>query len=382
MKCLNCRSEINEDHKFCPYCGQQVDGNNLRLFALFKEFFENYVSFDTRIGRSIWPFFFKPGKLTREFNEGKRKNYANPFRLYVFCSLIFFTSISLNIGNVKDIIKVSETNLNNGIQLSPNQVDSLNKYLKNTTIEKMNRFGETAEFNSIFDELSHADQNQIVDILEDTNGMNLTLKPKQEEVLMPSDNNKVDVDLNSTMFGKIDWAYLKEIRYDRTISDSMVYKKMNFGVNDYLVSRTYYQIIKVYRSDQKSFAKFLFKNLSFAMFFVVPISAFILLLLFGWKRRHYVEYLIYSIHVHSLLFFVAGMLSLTNYIFEFSTTININMAIFTMLYGVVYYLLGLYKLYQKGVLSTLWRAFFSFFFYNLAFVIISLLEFYASFLLY
>jgi hypothetical protein len=48
------------------------------------------VNLDSRIFRSIPPFLFKPGFLTREYLAGKRKKYMSPFRLYILMSLLFF----------------------------------------------------------------------------------------------------------------------------------------------------------------------------------------------------------------------------------------------------------------------------------------------------
>lgn len=95
MECLNCKNPVSEGDRFCRNCGQEVDKNNLRLGVLIQKFFENYVSLDTRFGRSILPFFFKPGILTLEFVRGARKQYANPFRLYIITSIFFFSLFSI-----------------------------------------------------------------------------------------------------------------------------------------------------------------------------------------------------------------------------------------------------------------------------------------------
>lgn len=378
MKCLNCHSEINEQDKFCPHCGQQVDGNNLKLKALFKEFFENYLSLDTRIGRSIIPFFFKPGRLTKEFNEGKRKNYANPFRLYIFCSLIFFSAISINIGKVKDIIQITPTSLNKNIQIDKEDRDSINKYLKGNIISKLN-IHDSLPFHSAFAQLNREEQLEVLDLLKDTSGMNLILDSINTVREVKSEEDSISA--APSLLGKIDWLYLQKVRYDRSLTDSAVYRHMKLKDESYLASRTYFQIIKIYRSDQKTFAKFIFKNFSFAMFFIVPISALILMLLFG-RQRFYVEYLIYSIHIHSLLFFMGGLVSFVNYIFDFSTSTKVLLTLFSMAYAFVYFIIGLFKLYQKGFFRTILRLIAGLFLYYLCLVVISALEFYTSFLLY
>lgn len=48
------------------------------------------ISFDTSFFQTLLPFLFKPGFLSREFLEGRRKRYMSPVRLYIFMSIVFF----------------------------------------------------------------------------------------------------------------------------------------------------------------------------------------------------------------------------------------------------------------------------------------------------
>ena len=114
VRCLNCGHTLGEVYNYCPHCGQENNDNNVSFGTFIHEFFANYFSFDTRIGRSIWPFFFKPGFLTNQFNEGKRMKYVHPLRLYVIVSIIFFflasllTQQSLRDASVDDIVTFDE----------------------------------------------------------------------------------------------------------------------------------------------------------------------------------------------------------------------------------------------------------------------------------
>ncbi|MEM9327011.1 MAG: DUF3667 domain-containing protein [Bacteroidota bacterium] len=74
---------------------------NFRI--LFREFFSNYFSFDSRFGRSFKPFLLRPGRLTEAFNEGKRVRYAHPMRLYLVISLIHF-SLFAAVVSVDEVI--------------------------------------------------------------------------------------------------------------------------------------------------------------------------------------------------------------------------------------------------------------------------------------
>lgn len=110
VRCLNCGHTLGEIYNYCPHCGQENNDNNVSFGTFIHEFFANYLSFDTRIGRSIVPFFFKPGFLTKEFNAGKRMRYVHPLRLYLIVSLVFFflASLDTNIELGTDATKFGE----------------------------------------------------------------------------------------------------------------------------------------------------------------------------------------------------------------------------------------------------------------------------------
>jgi len=87
-KCLNCSTELKGP--FCYYCGQP-DRNFLRFFpALLRDLMEDLLDLDSRFMRTIKPLMFKPGKLTRDYMDGRRFRYAPPMRLYIFSSIVFF----------------------------------------------------------------------------------------------------------------------------------------------------------------------------------------------------------------------------------------------------------------------------------------------------
>ncbi|MGB3589552.1 MAG: DUF3667 domain-containing protein [Tunicatimonas sp.] len=96
QQCLNCGLTLNTVYHYCPRCGQENNDNNVSFGTFIKDFFSNYFSLDTRIGRSIKPLFFRPGYLTNRFNEGQRVEYIHPLRLYLVASLLFFFLVTLS----------------------------------------------------------------------------------------------------------------------------------------------------------------------------------------------------------------------------------------------------------------------------------------------
>ena len=86
--CLNCGTPLKGP--FCYYCGQP-DKNLVRFFpALVRDVLEDFIDLDSRVVRTLKPLLLHPGKLTRDYLDGRRFRYTPPLRLYIFSSMIFF----------------------------------------------------------------------------------------------------------------------------------------------------------------------------------------------------------------------------------------------------------------------------------------------------
>jgi hypothetical protein len=89
-QCSNCGLLHPLHYNFCPQCGQENTTSKVSFTALLSDLFSNYLTFDSRTGRTVVPFIFKPGLLTVAFNQGKRLLYLHPVRLYILMNLFFF----------------------------------------------------------------------------------------------------------------------------------------------------------------------------------------------------------------------------------------------------------------------------------------------------
>src|SRR5210317_1583537 len=113
-QCLNCGTELKGP--FCYFCGQP-DRNFMRFFpALLRDMMEDLLDLDSRFMRTIKPLLFKPGRLTRDYMNGRRFRYAPPMRLYIFSSIVFFLLAALlstdsikiaNVGNTDGIVRIT-----------------------------------------------------------------------------------------------------------------------------------------------------------------------------------------------------------------------------------------------------------------------------------
>ncbi|WP_438480800.1 DUF3667 domain-containing protein [Oleiharenicola lentus] len=89
--CLNCATPLQGS--YCHQCGQHDFDFHRSFWHVFLEALENFLHFDTKLFRNIYTLLFRPGRLSAEFNTGKRAAQMPPFRLYVFTAFVFFVVI-------------------------------------------------------------------------------------------------------------------------------------------------------------------------------------------------------------------------------------------------------------------------------------------------
>lgn len=64
--------------------------------TLVRDFFEGYLGYDSALRRTLVPLFIRPGRLTRDYLDGKRKRFFSPLRFYIFCSILLFLFLDLS----------------------------------------------------------------------------------------------------------------------------------------------------------------------------------------------------------------------------------------------------------------------------------------------
>jgi len=87
-KCLSCGAKMQGLH--CVDCGQKNDNYRRSIFALAGELFSSVFSLDSRIWRTWGALLFRPGKVAREFSDGRRMHWSSPVRVYLAMSIILF----------------------------------------------------------------------------------------------------------------------------------------------------------------------------------------------------------------------------------------------------------------------------------------------------
>jgi hypothetical protein len=89
-RCLNCEAPLRGE--YCSACGQRDLPSRLAIGELIREVLSETFELDGRVWRTLVPFLFRPGFLTREYIEGRRVRYTSPFRLFLAATLLWLAA--------------------------------------------------------------------------------------------------------------------------------------------------------------------------------------------------------------------------------------------------------------------------------------------------
>jgi|GEM_PF-3289838 hypothetical protein len=95
LECLNCGQPLHGDENFCPHCGQHNDTRKISIKEIVLHFFGGFFAFDNLFVKTLIPLLTKPGKVSKEFINGRRKSYTNPFIFLLHSAIVFIIINSL-----------------------------------------------------------------------------------------------------------------------------------------------------------------------------------------------------------------------------------------------------------------------------------------------
>jgi hypothetical protein len=144
--CANCQEPL-EGENYCPNCGQKNSKPDLHLAHFLGETLSNFFAFDNKFFTTLLHLFKYPGRVSRDFIEGKRMMYMHPMRIYLVASFILLFVVSLDItGRGKGPVQINNQKLKLGDELSANEIQKLEAIWKGDSIEKSTRIDRMMAF--------------------------------------------------------------------------------------------------------------------------------------------------------------------------------------------------------------------------------------------
>src|SRR5213595_1706924 len=97
--CENCGTQL-QGH-WCAKCGQPAIDYRRSFRHVIADLLDEFLNWDSKFFATIALLIFKPWRLTNEFLAGKRVRYANPLRLYLLASILFFFAVNYGTRGIK-----------------------------------------------------------------------------------------------------------------------------------------------------------------------------------------------------------------------------------------------------------------------------------------
>lgn len=283
IACPNCGAL--KQGRFCAVCGQNDRDYLQSLFPVLSHILAETFEADSRVWRTLGGLFFRPGFLSLEFSRNRRAHYLSPFRLYLFTSLLFFLMLSfLTVDGPKQdegpgLIEVGVVDDNKEVEANLEAIDTLKRGLGEERARKI-------------DEILARPETSVPRVLFVANA----------EALAGGDA----------------------------------------GLDEPFALFVAGQLVDVFHAPWPVVRDRFVGYLPVAMFFVLPLYALMLKVVFIRRHRFYAEHLVFSMHIHTIAFVVFGVGLVTP-----SNWPVVDGVLFLAL--TAYYFIALKRFYATGV---------------------------------
>ncbi len=306
-ECLNCGHLLDVSDKYCPNCSQMNSTKKVALRDFFDEFLSNLINYDSKLLKTLYALLVRPGTITKDYINGKRISYTNPFRFLLSLAFLYF------------LIFTYENNLSN---------------LDNLGFEdKFKKTGPLSYSFSDGDKDSTELRDQTENILKQLDSVGTDLDNDMENVPIPGikdlDTLRSIIDLGIKEEARKDSfmlanpkAYYAELQNKESVStmrrmeffftflqkDSIKTfddAQKKYGVDETRKNKIAFNVTKSFLkavAEPGSYLNNTISKLPFAIFLFLPLFSVFIWLVYIRKKYTYTDHLIFSFHNQSLLF--------------------------------------------------------------------------------
>lgn len=266
--CLNCGTRLRG--QYCGICGQRARSRLISLWELISEAFGDLLEIDSRLWRTLIPLLVRPGRLTRDYLEGRRARYMPPFRTYLVLSVIFF------------VVAFFDPRDDLGLLFEP-EPEPTPEELAEQELEaekaKQEILGELAEEGIIVDDTIPAEQAaEVNEQSEEATGNGDGDSGAGLNIQIDEETGDCDIDAG-------DLSEMPEWLQRRFTPERLK------------------QVCERVAADRgKVLGSLILDNIPVALFVLLPLMALALKVLYPLSSRYFVEHLLFVVHYHAFFF--------------------------------------------------------------------------------
>ncbi len=354
-ECFNCGHPFSGHEKFCPECGQTNKDKRITFGNFLHEIFNGFISWDSKFWTTIVPLLTKPGKVSRDYIDGKRQRYANPFRFYLSVSVLFF----LILGATESYEAFNE--LRTG---KTTKKKSINEQFDAATKE-LDSVKTNSSINDALKNIDSTDRQEILKVIPQLNPDSLKIKSKNSG------------NFNLSFFPDANKYYSFQKKFPTIETDSAL---DSLNAEHTFFNRFMYTRLKAFNKifesseNQKEFSKQLISYISISLFIFLPLFTLFLKFFYARRKFTYVEHLIFVFHTQTVFF----LLLILFYIVDYAKHPKYITGIFILLF-LIYLYIAMRRFYKQGHIKTLIKFILVnwvfFFITSIGFILVALIAF-------
>ncbi len=310
-QCENCGALLHGP--YCSQCGQKSADRIVPVWHMINEALEAVFELDVRVFRTFPKFLFLPGRLTKEYIEGRRKRYIRPFRLYLFATFLLFTTLALT------------TSSGFSVPFPP--------------------AAATAPVDTT--QAAAADVPEAPSSPDTTGFVGI---PLEEDGPASGEASSRD----GAIFGPREEREKMARRIEEDTSVIQVEGVFDESAANDQLERTLRQNLPDIIRNPWDFVESLIDRGPYAMFLMLPIFAFLLKIFYIRRGRLYVEHMIFSLHVHAFAFFA---FTLGIFLNQSSVGWMNTAAVWVEASPLLYLVLAMGHVYDQGLIKSIVKAF-------------------------
>lgn len=357
--CNNCELPIRETDNYCHACGQKNISGKVTIRGLLNEFVDNYLHLNTKLPRTLFALFFKPGKLTQAYFAGKHQSYLKPVRLFGVSTILFLALLAFQLSKQhfnQDIYKIQKS-----------------------IIEDEAKIKLLTEIDSSFDiTVSNANNANLEKVVDSTlQFFRDTIFHEHEDTIPVSLFRVGNIKKSKVVrIGKEDFF---------TMSGKEIVEK--YGVTDFWQRLMVMQTVKA-AQETDGFSKYVIGLMPWMFFLMIPFFAMLLKLVYIRSKQFYVEHLVFTFHGHAFifLFFLIFLIpfQILNGIYDNSLVDSIGkkVQIVWMIGTAIYLFVAMKRFYGQSIGKTLLKYIILIFAYLLILILFSAIFIIAGLLLF
>ena len=344
-KCLNCGHPLDISDKYCPNCSQANSTKKLVLRDFWDEFFSSLINYDSKLIKTLYAMLLRPGTITKDYVNGKRITYTNPFRFLL--SLAFLYLLLFSYGN--NFSNLDDLDLKNKFQKT-SPISYAYKESDSTDAKK-----QTEEALGHLDSLKNLERIPIPGMQNmDSLGYLINQGIKEEarkDSLMRANPRKYFQELQSEDSGSFVermvffFTYLRKDSV-RTFEDA----QNKFGAKQTWKNKMAFNGSKSSLKAIEQPGTYLnntIAKLPFVIFFFLPLFTVFIWMAYIRKKYTYTDHLIFSFHNQSLLFILLILSLIIDTIFNTASA-----GIFLLIFGFYLYK-AMRRFYGQGRIKTI-----------------------------